>query len=86
MNDTDSTDPCFARLARRGRDELRISAAREKITELRQAYERGREDGRDLNQAHWIAGAKVGAFCGALVGLAVGAVGAAFWIRLAVAS
>jgi hypothetical protein len=57
-----------------------ISWAMEHAPELAVAHERAHDR---VTVDNWVAGAKVGAFCGTLVGLAVGCAGAIGWISFA---
>ncbi len=52
---------------------LRQLAQIEAGLEISQAYEAGRADGAT---EHWLRGAKVGTFCGLLIGMAIGTGGA----------
>ncbi len=58
---------------------LRQLAQIEAGLEISQAYEAGRADG---STEHWLRGAKVGGFCGLLVGLAIGTGGAIALVNL----
>lgn len=50
--------------------QLEAAARREYARELADAYEDGRRDG---NTDSWISGAKIGGFCGWLLGMGMGA-------------
>ena len=58
-------------------------AAAERSLELSKAFEAGRTVGCTDS---WVAGAKVGAFCGLLVGLAAGVAGGMFWMSMGLAA
>ncbi len=56
---------------------LQHVAQQEKLREINEAFEAGRRAGSTQD---WISGAKIGAFCGLLVGLAAGCAGGMFWM------